>query len=350
MVDLSSTIDKMVPHGYCLSWRPDLLALHVVSDAVIALAYAAIPLLLIKLVRGRKDLQFGWVFTLFGVFILACGATHVMSLWTIWNPDYMAAGLIKAVTALASVGTALVLVGLVPKAIALPGPAQWQAVHEDLERRMQECDRAEQEVRRLNAELEERVAARTAEMQEANARLGTLHQELEARVHARTSELMNAQREANQLAGEAADVAARGGELMQDVVQTMQGITESSRKISDVTGVIDSIAFQTNILALNAAVEAARAGDQGRGFAVVAAEVRLLSQRSAEAAREIKSLIGTSVGRVEQGSALVERAGVTMGDIVQAINRVNGIVAEIGHAGEDDAPASARGVSGIARA
>jgi len=109
----------------------------------------------------------------------------------------------------------------------------------------------------------------------------------------------------------------------------MKGISESSRKIADIIGTIDSIAFQTNILALNAAVEAARAGEQGRGFAVVAAEVRILAQRSAEAAKEIKSLIGTSVERVEQGTTLVDQAGATMTEVVASIKRVSDIVAEI---------------------
>ena len=136
-------------------------------------------------------------------------------------------------------------------------------------------------------------------------------------------------RQANQLAVSSSQVAAQGGETVREVVETMRGINESSRRIADIIGTIDGIAFQTNILALNAAVEAARAGEQGRGFAVVASEVRSLAQRSAEAAREIKSLIGASVERVEQGTVLVDRAGATMQEIVQSIQRVSDIVAEI---------------------
>nr|WP_304622829.1 methyl-accepting chemotaxis protein [Pelomonas sp. P8] len=135
--------------------------------------------------------------------------------------------------------------------------------------------------------------------------------------------------QANQLAQSASAVAAEGGQVVGKVVTTMQGITDSSRKIGDIIGVIDGIAFQTNILALNAAVEAARAGEQGRGFAVVASEVRSLAQRSAEAAKEIKTLIGRSVEQVEQGTLLVDQAGKTMGDIVGSIQRVSDIVAEI---------------------
>ena len=135
--------------------------------------------------------------------------------------------------------------------------------------------------------------------------------------------------QANQLAASAATVAQRGGQVVSQVVSTMDEINASSRKIGDIIGTIDGIAFQTNILALNAAVEAARAGEQGRGFAVVAGEVRSLAQRSAEAAREIKALIGASVDRVEAGTKLVRDAGGTMDEIVASVQRVSDIIAEI---------------------
>ena len=136
-------------------------------------------------------------------------------------------------------------------------------------------------------------------------------------------------RTANQLASSASGAAAKGGEVVSHVVSTMDEINTSSKRIGDIIGVIDGIAFQTNILALNAAVEAARAGEQGRGFAVVAGEVRSLAQRSAEAAREIKTLIGASVERVETGARLVQEAGSTMSDIVSSVQRVNDIIGEI---------------------
>jgi methyl-accepting chemotaxis protein-1 (serine sensor receptor) len=141
--------------------------------------------------------------------------------------------------------------------------------------------------------------------------------------------------QANQLALNASKVAVQGGQVVGQVVETMRGINDSSRKIADIISVIDGIAFQTNILALNAAVEAARAGEQGRGFAVVASEVRALAGRSAEAAKEIKGLINDSVRRVEQGSALVDRAGVTMTEVVNAIKRVTDLVGEISSASKE---------------
>jgi len=144
-------------------------------------------------------------------------------------------------------------------------------------------------------------------------------------------------RTANQLAMSASTVAAKGGEVVTQVVDTMKGINDSSRKISDIIQVIDGIAFQTNILALNAAVEAARAGEQGRGFAVVASEVRSLAGRSADAAKEIKTLINASVERVEHGTALVDEAGATMTEVVTSIRRVTDIMGEISAASNEQA-------------
>jgi methyl-accepting chemotaxis protein len=136
-------------------------------------------------------------------------------------------------------------------------------------------------------------------------------------------------RQATELAGAATAVAAKGGEVTARVVATMDEIAGSARRVVDIIGVIDGIAFQTNILALNAAVEAARAGEQGRGFAVVASEVRSLAARSAEAAREIKRLISDSVGKVEDGTRLVAEAGATMGEIDERVRRVSALIAEI---------------------
>ena len=153
-------------------------------------------------------------------------------------------------------------------------------------------------------------------------------------------------RQANQLAMSASTVAVQGGEVVGQVVETMKGINDSSRKISDIIGVIDGIAFQTNILALNAAVEAARAGEQGRGFAVVASEVRSLAGRSAEAAKQIKTLINDSVERVEHGTSLVDQAGTTMTEVVGAIKRVTDLMGEISAASNEQS----QGVSQVGEA
>ncbi len=158
----------------------------------------------------------------------------------------------------------------------------------------------------------------------------------------------NAQ-QANQLAMGATEVAVKGGAVVGRVVDTMKDINDSSKKIADIIGVIDAIAFQTNILALNAAVEAARAGEQGRGFAVVAGEVRNLAQRSAQAAKEIKALINASVERVEQGTALVDQAGSTMDEVVSAIRRVTDIVGEISTASTEQSAGVAQVGEAVSR-
>jgi methyl-accepting chemotaxis protein len=142
-------------------------------------------------------------------------------------------------------------------------------------------------------------------------------------------------RQANKLATSASDVATRGGDVVSKVVGTMGSISDSSKKIVDIISVIEGIAFQTNILALNAAVEAARAGEQGRGFAVVASEVRTLAQRSAAAAKEIKFLIDDSVGKVKEGTQLVDEAGRTMDEIVTSVKRVSDVISEISAASNE---------------
>jgi methyl-accepting chemotaxis protein-1 (serine sensor receptor) len=188
-------------------------------------------------------------------------------------------------------------------------------------------DTGAREIAMGNTDLSQRTEQQAASLQETASSMeqltGTVRQNAE-----------NA-RQASQLAVNASDIATRGGEVVSQVVHTMQDIATSSNKVVDIISVIEGIAFQTNILALNAAVEAARAGEQGRGFAVVAGEVRSLAQRSASAAKEIKELIGDSVDKVQSGSTLVGRAGTTMDEIVQAVRRVTDIMGEISAASEE---------------
>jgi methyl-accepting chemotaxis protein len=183
---------------------------------------------------------------------------------------------------------------------------------------------ASSEIASGNADLSGRTESQASALEETSASMEQLG----------TTVRQNADnaRAANQLAQSASSLAAQGGDVVNQVVSTMKDINDSSQKIAEIIGVIDGIAFQTNILALNAAVEAARAGEQGRGFAVVAGEVRNLAQRSAEAAKQIKGLISTSAERVGQGSALVDQAGVTMSEVVAAIRRVTSIMEEISNA------------------
>ena len=212
-----------------------------------------------------------------------------------------------------------------------------------------------QALRAMNGSLGDivgRVRASTGTIALASSEIAAGNQDLSARTEQQAGSLeetaasmeeltstvrQNAEnaRQANRLAADAANVAGQGGAMVAEVVTTMGAINESSRKIVDIIGVIDGIAFQTNILALNAAVEAARAGEQGRGFAVVASEVRNLAQRSATAAKEIKVLIDDSVRKVQDGTGQVDRAGATMNNIVDSIGRMTAIMGEIASASEE---------------
>jgi two-component sensor histidine kinase len=195
-----------IPHGHCYLWVPALVWLHVGTDALIALAYYVMPVVLVYFVRQRPDLPFHWMFLLFGAFIIACGTTHVMSVWNLWYPTYWLSGGVKAGTAAVSLATAGLLVPLVPKALALPGPAQLAALNGQLREQIREREQAEVALRRANEALEQRVRERTAALQGANAALRTevlerrkaeaalrqAHGALEGRIRDRTAELTRA--------------------------------------------------------------------------------------------------------------------------------------------------------------
>ena len=211
-----------------------------------------------------------------------------------------------------------------------------RAMQESLQRLVSEVRGTSQQVASASAEiaagnhdLSARTEVQASSLQQTTAQMG----ELDASIQRN----LDGVRQVSSLANSASDAAARGGDVVGQVIETMRGINEASRRITEIISVIDGIAFQTNILALNAAVEAARAGEQGRGFAVVASEVRSLAGRSAEAAKEIKALIDNSVRRVDQGTLLVDKAGTTMEEVVSGIRNVTALITQISAAGSEQA-------------
>jgi two-component sensor histidine kinase len=209
MIELLNSVfagGPFIPHGHCYLWVPELVWLHLGTDALIALAYYVMPLILISFVRKRPDLPFNWMFLMFGAFIIACGTTHVMSVWNVWYPTYWLSGGIKAGTAAVSLVTAGLLVPLVPKALALPSPAQLEALNGQLREQIREREQAEVALHQANDALEKRVQARTTALRDANEALRTevlerrraeealrrAHDELELRIRDRTAELTRA--------------------------------------------------------------------------------------------------------------------------------------------------------------
>ncbi|MGC2855565.1 ATP-binding protein [Novispirillum sp. DQ9] len=234
---LSNLFDRgaLMPHGICLVWRPELLWLHGLSDLLTALAYYSIPFALGVFAWRRRDLQFRWMFVLFGAFILACGTTHLMGLWTLWVPDYGLQGIIKAMTAAASVGTAILLWPLIPKALALPSPSQLETMNLHLRAEVGEREAAERQVRRLNHDLERRVEARTAELRRANDKLVALNADLRSEIEARKrieSELRQAKEHAEQAdLGKSRFMAAASHDLRQPVQALVFLIEAVARRV-----------------------------------------------------------------------------------------------------------------------
>lgn len=179
---------QFVPHGHCYLWKPALVWLHILSDALIAVAYYSIPITLVYFVRKRQDLPFNWVFILFGAFIIACGTTHIMAIWTIWHPTYWLSGLIKAITAIVSLYTALALIPLVPKALALPSPRQLEEVNRELHQQMTERLQAEKALQKANEELLQKSQERLALAQKIG-RIGTFEWNIQTNETKWTEEL-----------------------------------------------------------------------------------------------------------------------------------------------------------------
>jgi C4-dicarboxylate-specific signal transduction histidine kinase len=168
---------EFMPHGVCFLWRPEIIWLHAISDGLIALSYALIPIALFYFVRRRRDLPFHWIFLLFGLFILGCGGTHVMGIWTLWHGSYRLEGVVKAITAGASIVTAVALIQLLPYALALPSPSQLREANEGLEREIAQRRRVERALLEAQEQLEARVEQRTAELARANEELTSeMHQ------------------------------------------------------------------------------------------------------------------------------------------------------------------------------
>ncbi|RJG05697.1 chemotaxis protein [Noviherbaspirillum cavernae] len=244
------------------------------------------------------------------------------------EPDY-AAGIAREISS-GNFGSAVMLGPKDRSSLLFAMDAMRQKLSQtltDIKRAADTIDTASREIATGNADLSARTESQASSLEETASSM----EELTSTVRQNAE---NA-RQANQLAASASDVAVKGGDVVSKVVDTMGSIKDSSRRIVDIIGVIDGIAFQTNILALNAAVEAARAGEQGRGFAVVATEVRNLAQRSASAAKEIKELIGDSVEKIDAGSSLVDEAGQTMEEIVASVKRVTDIMNEITAASDE---------------
>jgi len=297
-------------------------AFSTISDAVAARVDGA--------VAGMDAMQaraLWWVAGSAGCALLLALALGYLIATRITRPLEMAAHAMERV-AQGDLTTQLTVQGTDETARVLTGVRNMQgalvAIVGSIRQGVEAVHQASNEIAHGNQDLSSRTEQAASSLQETAASM----EELASTVR----QSADAARTASQLAEAAAGIARQGGSVVGEVVSTMQSINESSRRISDIIGVIDGIAFQTNILALNAAVEAARAGEQGRGFAVVAGEVRNLAQRSAEAAKEIKALIGASVDQVEAGSRLVGNAGQTMDQIVASVQRVTDMIGEISSA------------------
>ncbi|MBW4690951.1 MAG: PAS domain S-box protein [Lyngbya sp. HA4199-MV5] len=249
-----TTAEPFIPHGYCYLWKPALVWLHLASDALIAIAYYSIPITLLYFVRKRQDLPFNWIFLLFGSFIVACGTTHVMDVWTLWYPTYWVSGILKAVTMLISVWTAILLVPLVPKALALPSPAQLALANQALAEQMVQRQQAEEALRESNGALESRVQERMAALTRSEAQLRQVNENLELRVVDRTAELTQTN---DRLQHELME-RQRAEAKLQEITTLQQAILDSANFTiisTDTNGIITSFNTRAETLLGYAATE-----------------------------------------------------------------------------------------------
>jgi hypothetical protein len=221
--------DGFMPHGHCYLWSKSLVTLHVLSDGLIFFSYLVIPGILIYFVRTRRDLRFGWMFVCFAIFIVACGTTHLMEIWNVWNSNYWVAGAVKGVTALASVPTAVLLAQLVVQALALPTMSDLQALNDALGKEVAARGQAESAARALNEELERRVAERTAQLNAANA---DLLAQMAQKQHAE-QELLESREQPRRMLGVLADVTDRT--RAEQTAMQLAAIVDSSSTASSVT-------------------------------------------------------------------------------------------------------------------
>ncbi len=329
LADKAVELSAVSPEMGVAAMKPAEAAFADLSKAVAAVSARVEGLATERTERARSDaLRSAWL--LLGLGLLVTAGALVGS-W--WLQRRVADGLSRAAAL-----TAEVAEGRLTAAVGTASQDEIGDLLRALGRMVQQLRESLQTVQTATGSIgnaSQEIAAGNHDLSQRTEQTASNLQQTASAIEQLTGTVKNsadAASQADQLARSAASVAQRGGAVVAQVVATMDEINASSRKIGDIIGTIDGIAFQTNILALNAAVEAARAGEQGRGFAVVAGEVRSLAQRSAAAAREIKTLIGASVERVESGTRLVQDAGSTMGEIVASVQRVSDIIAEISSA------------------
>jgi signal transduction histidine kinase len=252
------TLGSFIPHGHCYLWKPGLVWLHVISDSLIAVAYYSIPITLVYFVRQRQDIPFDWIFWLFSAFIIACGTTHLMEVWTLWYPTYWLSGTLKAITALVSVYTAMALVPLVPQAIALPSPAQLEANNQELRQQITQRQQAENALQLANEELETGVKNRTLELAQINEELKTeIAQRLKAqkRLQTLSSKLIEAQEaERRRLARELHDEIGQALTAVKINLQTLQhssNVNEAELSLPDSIDIVEIALQQVRSLSLD---------------------------------------------------------------------------------------------------